>query len=309
MLNFPDKNNLLPGKTAGEFATAISQLCDFITQYIPSNGDKPLASNIAFTPDEIITAINVQEAIKQLSQRGGLNNWQPGKVYEAGDICYSANAPSYVRMECVVAGTTGDTSPECPNIGQYATDGSVTWIMDDVRDGRLPGDIRFPAMSVRDGEIRLAGQLVNRADYPRLVKFAISNNLIVSETEWAGGMQGLFGMGNGSTTIHMPDIRGYFIRVLDDGKGNDPAITRTIGSRQSDALQIFTGTFAVPTRMSGGTEGAVSGAFSTISPGIFKNAVQSDSTTGAQVTLNPALVARTDIETRPKNIAYNAAIK
>jgi hypothetical protein len=34
------------------------------------------------------------------------------KAYAVGDIAYSTNLPSYLRLECVAAGTTGTTEPD-----------------------------------------------------------------------------------------------------------------------------------------------------------------------------------------------------
>lgn len=34
------------------------------------------------------------------------------KTYAVGDVAYSPNLPSYLRLECVAAGTTGTTEPD-----------------------------------------------------------------------------------------------------------------------------------------------------------------------------------------------------
>jgi hypothetical protein len=34
------------------------------------------------------------------------------KTYAVGDVAYSPNLPSYLRLECVVGGTTGATEPD-----------------------------------------------------------------------------------------------------------------------------------------------------------------------------------------------------
>lgn len=144
-------------------------------------------------------------------------------------------------MECVIAGMTGSTEPEWTGVGTYVIDGTVTWIVDDIRDGMLPGDICPPSMIVRPGRIKLVGQLVERADVPRLVRLATDNNLFVSEENWAGGMNGLFGMGDGATTIRMPDLRGEHTRVADDGRGADKtniAGNTTSGSTTISAIAI-----------------------------------------------------------------------
>lgn len=164
-----------------------------------------------------------------------LNLWKPSYEYVIGDVCYSLGSIRK-RFECVTSGKTGTKEPDWPAIGQYITDGTARWIVDDVHDGRLPGDVRFPVMFVRAGEIKLTGQLENRADVPRLIKLATDNGLIVSEAAWAGGMRGLFGEGDGSTTIRMPDLRGEHMRVLDDGRGVDQ--TNITGNTTSGSATI-----------------------------------------------------------------------
>lgn len=42
----------------------------------------------------------------------GLNILARNKAYAAGDIAYSPNLPSWAYLECVTAGTTGDTEPD-----------------------------------------------------------------------------------------------------------------------------------------------------------------------------------------------------
>lgn len=46
----------------------------------------------------------------------GLNILARNKQYNVGDIAYSPNLPSYLYLECVSAGTTGDTEPDFSNI-------------------------------------------------------------------------------------------------------------------------------------------------------------------------------------------------
>ena len=50
-----------------------------------------------------------------------------------------------------------------------------------------------------------------------------------------------YGAGDGSTTFNIPDLRGEFIRGVDNGRGVDAG--RQIGSNQSDAMRNLTGTY------------------------------------------------------------------
>lgn len=155
---------------------------------------------------------------------GGDGTWGYGifglkrnTVYNIGDIAYSASLPSYLRLECVTAGTTGarepdfSTPPMDSRIGLYITDGTVVWIVDDVRDGTPVGSIRG-SLYLPKGYIKANGATVNRADYPRLVKWINDNNLWTDDT---AGNLGLFGKGNGSTTFVLPNLVGRMMQLSD----------------------------------------------------------------------------------------------
>lgn len=90
--------------------------------------------------------------------------------------------------------------PMDSRIGLYITDGTVTWIVDDVRDGTPVGSIRG-SLYLPKGYIKANGATVNRADYPRLVKWINDNNLWTDDME---NYQGLFGKGDGKTTFVLP---------------------------------------------------------------------------------------------------------
>lgn len=94
-----------------------------------------------------------------------------------------------------------------------------------------------------------------------------------------------FGVGDGSTTFNLPDLRGEFIRGYDNGRGVDSG--RVFGSSQADELKAHTHT---ETRLNNttnsGRPGGSDGNIETVNTG---------STGGA--------------ETRPRNIAMLYAIK
>lgn len=60
--------------------------------------------------------------------------------------------------------------------GQYITDGTAIFILDDVRDGNRVGDIVFRHV-LRDGYIKANGATLKASEYPRLLAFVQSNNL------------------------------------------------------------------------------------------------------------------------------------
>ena len=133
-----------------------------------------------------------------------LNVWHSNKAYTVGDIAYHKNLPSWARLECVTAGTTGNNAnvfSKNVKAGQYIQDGGVQWIIDDVRDGNRVGSVAG-SLYLPDGYIKANGATVNRADYPRLVALANKYSLWTDNT---AANAGLFGRGNGSSTFILPN--------------------------------------------------------------------------------------------------------
>ena len=88
------------------------------------------------------------------------------------------------------------------------TDGTVVWIIDDLRDGTPVGAVRG-SLYLPAGYIKANGATVQRADYPRLVALADKHNLWTDDTT---ANAGLFGRGDGSMTMVLPnwmEVEGY----------------------------------------------------------------------------------------------------
>ena len=128
----------------------------------------------------------------------------------------------------------------------------------------------FAAASAPTGYLKCDGSAVSRTTYAAL--FAVAGTT--------------FGSGDGSTTFNLPDLRGEFIRGLDDGRGVDAG--RTLGSAQADSFASHTHTVTY-----GASEGDVT---STVTNGnTFSGSVTTGATGGT--------------ETRPRNVALLACIK
>lgn len=147
------------------------------------------------------------------------NMLKRNKAYSIGDIAYSSYLPSWARLECVTAGTTADTVPSSLTAvssgGVLISDGTVTWIVDDVRDMTPVGCVRG-SLFLPKGYIKANGATVQRADYPRLVQFIERNNLWTDDTTTNAG---LFGKGNGSSTFVLPDYRERMMQYTEGSIG------------------------------------------------------------------------------------------
>lgn len=139
------------------------------------------------------------------------NQLQRNTAYQYGDIAYSNNLPSWAYLYCVQAGTTAASEPSFASVnamGQYITDGTVKWIVDDVRFN-IPVGVPFYDTYLHDGCVKLNGATVNRADYIRPAKIATDKSLWTSSPSTEPYK---YGNGNGSTTMTLPDYRNRVIQ-------------------------------------------------------------------------------------------------
>jgi microcystin-dependent protein len=152
-----------------------------------------------------------------------------------------------------------------------------------------PGAVwSFARNVVPDGWLNCDGQAVSRTGATAVLFAAIGTT---------------FGVGDGSTTFNLPDLRGETIRGADAGRGVDPG--RVFGSQQDDALQNITGTL----NLGGGMRYAAgSGAFSVSSATGVAAATGGNSGT-LSASFNASSVARTASETRGRNVAMLFCIK
>lgn len=119
-----------------------------------------------------------------------------------------------------------------------------------------------------------------------------ANGALVSRTAYAALFAAIgttFGVGDGSTTFGLPDLRGEFIRAFDDGRGVDTG--RVFGSAQ--AGQLPSHTHVMPQGLAGG-----GGSFQWAGGGNGVSTITS-ATGGTE----------NSSESRPRNIALLACIK
>ena len=113
--------------------------------------------------------------------------------------------------------------------GGIIVDGTCTFIIDDVRDGTPVGQVRA-SMFVPAGYVKLEGATVNRSNYPRLVALADTYSLWTDDT---ASNPGLFGEGDGSTTMVLPNWTGRMAQFAS-----------TAGAKVDAGVPNITGDFA-----------------------------------------------------------------
>ena len=201
--------------------------------------------------DGVIEKKHLTAAMMSVISDAGIAILQRSRTYQVGDIAYSKHLPLWARLECVEAGTTGATLPTqieqtIQNGGVIIHDGTAVWIVDDLRDGTPVGAVRG-SLYLPAGYVKCNGATVQRADYPRLVALADKHNLWTDDT---AANAGLFGRGDGTATMVLPNWTDRMVQLAADG----------IGASVAAGLPNITGKLGV-LDASGGGLGVLEGAF------------------------------------------------
>ena len=238
--------------------------------------------------------------LRALIANAGIAILQRGRAYQVGDIAYHKALPSWARLECVRAGTTGATLPTqieqmVQNGGVLITDGTVVWIIDDLRDGTPVGAVRG-SLYLPAGYVKCNGATVQRADYPRLVALADRHSLWTDDVT---ANAGLFGRGDSVATMVLPNWTDRMVQFAGDSAGASvaaglPNITGQSFSFHSAAFDDRKGAFIKSTR-DGGRATANNGGSTYYHVFVRFDASDSNPIYGASSTVQPPAVKLTPI--------------
>lgn len=218
-----------------------------------------------------------------------------------------------VTMELVNAISAGGVVPDASQVNQLANiitnlvQGQATLVAAQaavLAVGTPYGAfLPWPGETPPPGYIKANGALLARTGggaYPKLTAAFLGGGLkVVTEAVWTAGAKGSYSQGDGSTNYRIPELRGEFIRGVDDGRGVDAG--RALGSWQADASQKITGTLGGAVQYRAGTLPAT-GAFGNGSGGPNGND-NSGGDPSRYVDFDSSRVVRTADETRPRNVS------
>ncbi len=201
------------------------------------------------------------------------------------DFAQALNTPRQVT-----GGGTGATTAEqaLENLGGIRTND-----IDELFAGIIAP---WPTAAAPSGWLACNGAVVSRVTYARLFSR-------IGTT---------YGAGDGSSTFHLPDLRGEFIRGLDQGRGVDTG--RTLGSLQDDDLAphvhsgvtsvngSHTHTVGIETNFTAGSEMAAG-------VGYAQGALAVQTSSGGSHTHTVTIESAGGAESRPRNIALLYCVK
>lgn len=166
-------------------------------------------------------------------------------MMQGGTAIINAAGPDTIATgPTAVLSTTLSGNEYC----ELISNGINAWIVtDSPMLSQRTGDIALVLGIVpKTGTIKANGAVLSRTTYARLWAYAQgSGNIAASDANWlAAGAYGQFSPGDGATTFRVPDLRGYHLRMYDDGRGVDGG--RLIGSIQADQLLAHAHTISDP---------------------------------------------------------------
>lgn len=154
-----------------------------------------------------------------------------------------------------------------------------------------------------------AGTIVPFAGGSAPEGWALCDGSTVSRSTYASlylALGDAWGEGDGSTTFHLPDLRGRFLRGVDAAAGNDP----DAGSRTAANTGGNTGDDVGSVQNDQFDSHNHSGTYSVFYPsGVGSSAHRLHAFTGGTASSGGSVIANGGTETRPKNANVNYIIK
>ena len=168
--------------------------------------------------------------------------------------------------------------------GKLITVGTVTWIVDDVREGARVGDIVLRP-TLRDGFIKANGATVKASEYPRLLAWVQESGMSVTAEEYKTNC-GKYVYDEAADTLVLPNAIGRALQGGETVKSVEaglPNITGTFGNTE-ESYSSFSGAFS-PSHTPGGAGSDGDGGTN-----VVFNASKSNPIYGASNTVQPPAI-------------------
>jgi len=321
--------NGITNKPAKQLANRTLWLKKALELFGKKSAPKDLTAESISTADE--TGHTHKLPLASVTAKGvvKLNSQTASDSEQANDGVSKANA---AQTSANQAKTAADTAQRTANDGVSKADAAQRTANDGVSKANAAQTSANQAKTAADTAQRTASDANNNANTRQLKSelvgeiafFASStppsgwlkaNGAAVSRTTYAALFAAIgttFGAGDGRTTFNLPDLRGEFLRGLDEGRNIDRG--RRLGTAQGDAIRNITGKLDGSAMGSGNQvlEGKM------IASGAIGTTYQQRQWSGDQggwgeqsvsFDFDASRVVPTASENRPRNVALLACIK
>ena len=224
------------------------------------------ATNAAVSATSAAGAAEEAQGLISKAEYGFLER---NKKYAVGDIAYTTQLPAGYYLECVTAGTTGNTEPTISVESENVNDGTVKWGVKNIQDASKLGlPVGFETFTtnpnLQAGWLPLLGGEYSRTAYADLWAWVqTQQGYLLEESAWQakatanGGNVPFYSKGDGTTTFRVPalkcwvrgansinEIGGYLAAGLPNITGTTKAAygennqTTNVGALQTDIYTI-----------------------------------------------------------------------
>ncbi len=274
------------------------------------NGSADITIPAAITADSIVNA--------DINSAAGIVDTKLATIATAGKVSNSATTATNANTANAIVARDASGNFSAGTITANVT-GNLTGTASAIADGSVS------TSKIVDGAVT-AGKLAAGAAVPAgaVMSFAMNsapsgwlacNGSNVSRSTYAALFSAIgttYGVGDGSTTFALPDLRGYFVRGF--GTNADATASGTFGAKQADAFGSHTHTASTGSAgahthtytSKGGNAGSTIDQWGGIAGKLGNNITTSSA--GAH-THTVTVAASGDTETRPNNIAMLYCIK
>ena len=232
------------------------------------------------------SAAGAAEEAQGLISKAEYGFLERNKKYAVGDIAYTTQLPAGYYLECVTAGTTGNTEPTISVESENVNDGTVKWGVKNLQDASKSGlPVGFEAFTVNPnlqaGWLPLLGGEYSRTTYADLWAWVqTQNGYLLEEPAWQakaaanGGNVPFYSKGDGSSTFRVPalkcwmrgansisEVGGYLPAGLPNITGSTAwAVNGTLGIYSSQGTPYHQNTGALSVETDGKAYGAIGSA-------------------------------------------------
>ena len=195
--------------------SATAAAASAVTASDKANAAATSATNAAGSATAAASSAEEAQGLISKAEYGFLER---NKKYAVGDIVYTTQLPAGYYLECVTAGTTGNTEPTISVESENVNDGTVKWGVKNLQDiSKLGLPVGFETFTtnpnLQAGWLPLLGGEYSRTAYADLWAWVqTQNGYLLEESAWQakaaanGGNVPFYSKGDGSSTFRVPAL-------------------------------------------------------------------------------------------------------